>query len=433
MEEENNNKHIILGALESHTKKYVLPNNASRHISYICIECNENLIFKKGNIKRPHFSHKAKSECTYYEHPSESQIHKDAKYRLADWVTNKKDINFHWKCLNTELYGKYCNKEDDKTKYKITYEEGDIVKVEYRNENPLFIADVAIINENKIKYVFEIHHTNKTLTETRPEPWFEVNAKDIINSDESNINLYNIRSNNYSYCKFCSSDKVDCDGMGMCNWIDQNEPYEKSKNCNCIVYKCSVPRCKERLLLWMRYRWNGYCWHHMHEYDGTGIHQLKISNEQYISEHKMIYKNKFDFSNTLYIDDNTLIKVKCNICNNIFEHSPKKYIECLQCKKEQEKTIRKQQREYNKYVDIYNKNYTKTLCYGRGHCYRRDGINIQNLYFNKVDCKYNCELIKCKNNECDKKLPQYYLDELRYFCAKCMIIDNKKLKELQNS
>jgi len=27
------------------------------------------------------------------------------------------------------------------------------------------------------------------------------------------------------------------------------------------------------------------------------------------------------------------------------------------------------------------------------------------------------------------KLPQYYLDELRYFCAKCMIIDNKKLKE----
>ena len=103
--------------------------------------------------------------------------------------------------------------------------------------------------------------SNKTLTETRPEPWFEVNAKDIINSDESNINLYNIRSNNNSYCKFCS-DKIDCNGMGFPECIDQNEPYKKYKNCKCKIYKCSVSRCRERLLQWMYDRWNGYCLNH---------------------------------------------------------------------------------------------------------------------------------------------------------------------------
>ena len=76
---EINSKHIILGAIENGTKKYVLPCNASKNKTYICIECRKDLIFKKGIIKRPHFSHKANSDCTYYDSLYESQIHKDAK------------------------------------------------------------------------------------------------------------------------------------------------------------------------------------------------------------------------------------------------------------------------------------------------------------------------------------------------------------------
>ena len=260
--EENNNKHIILGAFESQTKKYVLPYYASKNNNYTCIECNENLIFKKGNIKRPHFSHKAKSECTYYEHPSESQIHKDAKYRVASWLENKKEIIFEWKCLNINNYNKYCNNQDEKTKHKITYENDDKVIIEYRNENPLFIADVAIINNGKIKYIFEINNTHKTQTETRPEPWFEVNAKDVINSNEGNIILYNIRSNNKSYCKFCSKDKVECNGMGYSECMDQNEPYKIYRNCNCKIYKCSVLKCRKRFPPWGYHIWKGKCLSH---------------------------------------------------------------------------------------------------------------------------------------------------------------------------
>ena len=262
--EENNNKHIILGAFESQTKKYVLPYNASKNNNYTCIECNENLIFKKGNIKRPHFSHKAKSECTYYEHPSESQIHKDAKYRLASWLENKKEIIFEWKCLNINEYNNYCNKQDKKTKHKITYENDDKVIIEYRNENPLFIADVAIINNGNIRYIFEINNTHKTLTEIRPEPGFEVNEKDVINSNEDNILLYNVRSNNKSYCIFCSKDKVECDGFGI-ECFEQTDDLVgviKIKNCNCKIYKCSVPRCRHNFPLWAYHKWNGKCLNH---------------------------------------------------------------------------------------------------------------------------------------------------------------------------
>jgi hypothetical protein len=295
--------------------------------------------------------------------------------------------------LNTNLYGKYCNKEDGKTKHQVVYEEGDIVKVEYRNEEPLFIADVAIINNGKIRYVFEIHHSNKTLTETRPEPWFEVNAKDVINIDESNINLYNIRSNNYSYCKFCGSDKVDCDGIGHC--FEQNDMLQlvKDKNCNCKLYKCSVPRCKEYIPLWIRYRNNGRCYPCDMRYGHSDEYHYKTNNEEYISERKNIYKNKFDFSNTLYIDDNTLIKVKCNTCNNIFINSPRKYIECSLCKYINNFNFTKS--EYNGNIltmmqlaetgfqewndseeDIYNDFCKKMLL----HLYRKQSIKIQQRF-----------------------------------------------------
>jgi len=42
-------------------------------------------------------------------------------------------------------------------------------------------ADIAYLNDNKLEYIFEICHSHKTVNDDRPEPWFEFNARDVIN------------------------------------------------------------------------------------------------------------------------------------------------------------------------------------------------------------------------------------------------------------
>jgi competence CoiA-like predicted nuclease len=88
----------IIGACEIETNRYTFPTNAKKSEKYKCPECNEDLIFKKGQIVVPHFSHKSNSKCTYYDHPSESQIYKDAKNKLAQWLQDKKPLRLKTKC-----------------------------------------------------------------------------------------------------------------------------------------------------------------------------------------------------------------------------------------------------------------------------------------------------------------------------------------------
>ena len=44
----------ILGALD-HTNNYIFPVDAIKNKIYKCIDCSENIILKKGSIRKPHF------------------------------------------------------------------------------------------------------------------------------------------------------------------------------------------------------------------------------------------------------------------------------------------------------------------------------------------------------------------------------------------
>jgi hypothetical protein len=50
------------------------------------------------------------------------------------------------------------------------------------------IADLAVLYKNNIYTIFEIYNSHKTINDVRPEPWFEFDAKDILN----NINIEKI-------------------------------------------------------------------------------------------------------------------------------------------------------------------------------------------------------------------------------------------------
>jgi hypothetical protein len=71
----------------------------------------------------------------------------------------------------------------------VKYQEDDRVVVEYRDPEGRFVADVALLNGKRVKYIFEFKHTHRTMEGTRPEPWFEIKAGDFPMSNGTELVL----------------------------------------------------------------------------------------------------------------------------------------------------------------------------------------------------------------------------------------------------
>ena len=166
---------LHLGAIDTDTGKYVLPPEASKDTGYVCPDCHGKVILRKGTVRVAHFAHHVSSNpCTYYTHPSESQIHKDAKLLMVKLLTDKRKIQFWWACSNVIRYpcsNEYFFCEEPSFDYK----DGDEIVTEYRSPDGKWIADVAIVNSGAVRLIVEIRHTHTTTT-PRPEPWYELDA-----------------------------------------------------------------------------------------------------------------------------------------------------------------------------------------------------------------------------------------------------------------
>ncbi len=188
----------IVGALNTKTNNYTFPNKGEKGQDYKCVDCNQKVIFRKGNVRVPHFAHySATNTCTYFEHQNEGQLHKNAKFKLAQMLKDKRKITLTWQCCSCE-----CIPAGDDI--DVEYSDGDKVIVEYRDPAGKYVADIAVLNkDNLIKYIFEIKDTHATTTNTRPEPWFEFSVKGIEGSEESNIECINdgLEDNLNLYCE----------------------------------------------------------------------------------------------------------------------------------------------------------------------------------------------------------------------------------------
>jgi hypothetical protein len=160
---------------------------------------------RKGNVKIHHFAHKpGERDCKFYDHPGEGETHKMVKHMVADSLRKRKIENVKRLYPNLPLHIKRkleCEK-------KIEYEEGDEIITEYR-VNEKCVVDVALINNGRLKYIFEICDTHKTTRET-PEPWFEINTKDFLSKPESNT-VSCIRTNFIDILEWvtCNIDRYD--------------------------------------------------------------------------------------------------------------------------------------------------------------------------------------------------------------------------------
>jgi hypothetical protein len=204
---------LTLGAIDKLTQKYVYPKIANKNNEYYCPDCNKDLILCHGDIRNPYFRHKVDliNPCNYYFKPSESQIHKDAKLLMKTLLENKTDISIIRKCI-------CCNKNN---KFKIPdFDDTSKIVLEYRFDyNGLKIADVAFIDNDELICIFEIYNTHKTNSNNRPEPWFEINANELIKL----VNNNNNNNNNNNFIIPCIR-SFNCD---KCNKLKKLEEENK--------------------------------------------------------------------------------------------------------------------------------------------------------------------------------------------------------------
>jgi uncharacterized protein YkuJ len=227
---------VQLGALKCGSNEYVYPKIANKKYKYECPECNRELILKQGKIRIHHFAHlRTTDTCTYYSRPTESAIHKNAKLLLKHLLCDNTPISIIRPC-------RCCGKEEE---YEIPERDTTSnICLEYRFEyNGVKVADVAFIENTELIGLFEIFHTHKTRTEKRPEPWFELNANDLIshiNSSERDIqDRVQLQCIRKEMCDDCI-ERNKCKGRGEC--FDNNNFKRKNSDMICD-YNCKLREC----------------------------------------------------------------------------------------------------------------------------------------------------------------------------------------------
>jgi len=231
---------LPLGAFKCGTKEYVYPKIASKLDKYECPECNRELILRQGNIRIHHFAHLMTIDpCNYFTKPTESAIHKNAKWLLKQLLETNIGFSIVRKC-------KCCEKTE---LYEIPERDANsTICIEYRFDyNGLKIADVAFIENNEIICLFEIYNTHKTDKANRPEPWFEINASALITQVNSNGNdKLIVKCVRDELCDKCI-ELHKCKGWGMC-FVQGPNGYYKDPNVvclnNCRLKTCI--RCKQK-------------------------------------------------------------------------------------------------------------------------------------------------------------------------------------------
>ena len=213
-------KHFDMGAIVRNTTDYVYPSEASKKCEYSCPKCKNPIIFRCGQKNKPHFAHKNKSNCTYYEHPTETEIHREGKRLIKKLIDNKYKIIIQRKC-------KCCHEiQDDftlNTFEHITCQE----EYSFKNQdNQTRYADVGLLENGELKYIFEIFNTHKTDEKRQTNyNWCEIDAFKFI--DET-INKKNLNGDGVIIVKCTRNVKCrECLLSSCCDRLYKNEMKNK--------------------------------------------------------------------------------------------------------------------------------------------------------------------------------------------------------------
>jgi Competence protein CoiA-like family len=186
------------GVLEVHEA----PARANKDNAYTCPGCERDVIFRRGDKNVAHFAHKSSADpCRYFDRPSESHIHKDAKLKLKHLLEKVQHCHIERECDNCSRshllasIDRSFSGDDGEVPFELDFYMNDcsmenvnvttvkvVLEHRFQHMGSTRIADVAILVNDDLKVIFEICHRHKTKEKDRPEPWFEFDAQSIIES-----------------------------------------------------------------------------------------------------------------------------------------------------------------------------------------------------------------------------------------------------------
>ena len=179
--------HFTSGAINKECSLYEYPNEASKKNNYMCPYCKNDVILRKGEIRKHHFAHKSENNtCKYYTKPTTQHMIDDVKNIIQSNFNNNNQIFIESKCEYTKKYEHPCleiiNKYIKKTDTITCEINFDFIYNEYDNK-----ADIAFIENGNIKYIIEcfIEDNDDSGVQfskafNRPEPWFKLDVKDFL-------------------------------------------------------------------------------------------------------------------------------------------------------------------------------------------------------------------------------------------------------------
>ncbi len=176
-------KHIIfpLGSLNKKTNEYVYPLAANKIDEYVCPDCNRDLILCRGDVYITHFRHKydKNNQCSHYNNPSDTQIHKNAIQLMKKILEENRSITIFRTC-------ECCNEVEEFEIPKLNNNSKIYTEYKFEFNGSDKIADIAYVDKKKLIFIFEIYNTHKINNYDRPDPWFEINAIELLNNVNNN-------------------------------------------------------------------------------------------------------------------------------------------------------------------------------------------------------------------------------------------------------
>lgn len=184
----------------------VSPAHASCSRDYICPVCDEEVYFEAGEIRREYFSHsRSATRCNIYASRSKSETHRYTKQLLKAHLESPRGrIVIRHSCSRTWKSRPHCYGAGFKSSKILALQSNERVILDYSDPDGEWVADLAVLDsDGNMKYIIEVK--TRFATTKRPEPWFEVDAKEIVRQEheKKDIVLRALRQTRRQICNIC--------------------------------------------------------------------------------------------------------------------------------------------------------------------------------------------------------------------------------------
>lgn len=311
-----------------------------------CQDCNNEIVLKWGEKKRPHFSHFSSGNKKRCYSKGESAEHRVSKIILAELIQLGCLIRIHGKC-------KTCGSPKLR---EIKIEKNDKVEVEYKYNNE--ISDICILRNNEIYIIIEVYYKHHIRNRTGIKRWYELQANEILvnigNNDINNIQVLNLT---------CIREREDCKGQECISMLDLCEKLQYGGKENEISYEINKVMYKKKQIyfhFWIQPMWKEEndvppinenklwniflkrkqcmsckkscetlrykpfcisCFNKIRKgcdslYSSNDICLINPDIDKYNSQEEIDFlKNKYSFLYNIEIWEDTFLQTQCQICN----------------------------------------------------------------------------------------------------------------------